>query len=242
MEQSQWEIVCGRRNRSESRTGGLKPNRWLTDTMRSSAGVTLADHLQRVYRNLHLMLSSEEISGGYFAELRQALVKDGFDLNSLLAILEPVALLHDIGKTKEDKKADCEHPLTHKAVKMRHPIVSLIAALETLPESQEHRDTILALVEEHDTPFSWYMQFQRSGQIPGRKSWSQLDRRIEPREDGSGLVLLSIFKLADVDGHENVEDVPWFIELANSNLLQEKGKWVPVPDRTTIQDLASERS
>lgn len=226
----------------------IRKSQWWLEAQRmpdrhfaESAGVMLADHLQRVHTNLHLLFPPEE-SGGYFAELRQALANDGFDLESLLMILGPVALLHDIGKLKEDKKAECEHPLTHKTVKMRHPIVSLIAALEILPEGLEHRNTILALVEEHDTPFSWYMQFQRSGQIPGRKSWSQLDRRIEPREDGSGLVLLSIFKLADVDGHKNVEDVPWFIEQANSNLLREKGKWVPVPDRTTIQHLTFEGS
>jgi hypothetical protein len=226
----------------------IRKSQWWLEAQRTpdrhyaeSEGVTLADHLPRVHRNLLLMLSPE-VSGGYFAELRQALANDGFDLGSLLAILEPVTLLHDIGKLKEDKIAEGEHPLTHKAVKMRHPIVSLIAALEILPESLEHRNTILTMVEEHDTPLSWYMQFHRSGQIPHRKSWAQLDRRIEPREDCSGLVLLSIFKLADVDGHENVEDVRWFIEQANLNLLRVKGKWVPMPDQITIQYFGRESS
>ncbi len=120
---------------------------------------------------------------------------------------------------------------------MRHPVVSLLAALEILPDAQKGRDSVLALIEEHDTPYSWYMQFQRSGQIPKRKSWARLDRKIDSREDGTGLILLAVFKLADIDGHENVEDVTWFIEQTNHNYCREKGKWIPVPDQATIRRL-----
>jgi hypothetical protein len=204
-----------------------------------SAGVTLADHLHRVHENLRLVLSSDGLDG-YFEELRQALANMGLNPGAMLDVLRPVALLHDIGKTREQKDVEGEHPLTQKAVKMRHPIVGLLAAIDTLPEDQENRDTVLVLVEEHDTPFSWYMQFQRSGEIPKRKSWARLDRKIDPREDGTGLILLSVFKLADIDGHADVSDVPWFIDQVNQSFLREKGRWLPVPDQSSIQRLEQE--
>jgi len=202
-----------------------------------SAGVSLADHLESVHTNLRLLLSPDGLDG-YFVELRQALASAGLHLRETEKLLGLVALLHDIGKTRDDKGAEGEHPITGKTVKLRHPVVSLMAALEILPETQEGRRTVLALVEEHDTPYSWYMQFQRSGQVPKRKSWARLDRKIEPREDGTGLVLLAVFKLADIDGHESVDDVSWFIEQAYANYLREKGRWVPVPSQDTIQRLA----
>jgi hypothetical protein len=226
----------------------IKQSTWWREAERTpdrhydaSSGVTLADHLLRVRGNVHLLLSPEGLDG-YFAELREALAAAGCDLEATLEILSTVALLHDIGKTSEHRDAECEHPLTHKRVKMRHPVVSLLAALETLPDDQPSREAVLALVEEHDTPYSWYMQFQRSGQIPRRKAWARLDRAIDPREDGTGLILLCVFKLADIDGHDDVADVPWFIEDANASLLREKGKWVPVPDRESLRRLAQQVS
>jgi hypothetical protein len=201
-----------------------------------SAGVSLADHLEAVLRNLQSLHQAGE-RHEYFSQLNQALAGAGLVLLDAVNLLTPVALLHDIGKTKEDKSDEGEHPITGKAVKMRHPIVSVFAALELLPGGLDRRNTILALIEEHDTPYSWYMQFQKTGQIPKRKSWLRLDRKIDSREDGTGLVLLSLFKLVDVDGHENVDDVTWFFEQAYINYLREKGKWLPVPDQAVIQSL-----
>ena len=168
----------------------------------------------------------------------QEMLDRHYDPSDVAELLEPVALLHDIGKTKDDKETEGEHPITGKAVKMRHPIMGVIAAMEILPNDLAGRDTILALIEEHDTPYSWYRQFRKTGQVPKRKSWARLDRKIDPQEDGTGLVLLSVFKLADIDGHENVEDVPWFMEQAHAHYLREKGKWLPVPERDVIQSLA----
>lgn len=201
-----------------------------------SAGVYLTEHLEATVLNLRF-LSSKTSGSDYFSQLREALVHAGIDPTYILETIKPAALLHDIGKTREDKTAEVTHPITDKAVKMRHPIVSLTAALELLPESMPGRNTILALIEEHDTPYSWFMQFQKSGQIPKRKSWAKLDRKIDGREDGTGLVLLSVLKLADIDGHENVEDVPWFFEQANNHFLREKGKWLPVPDQEDVRRL-----
>ena len=61
-----------------------------------------------------------------------------------------------------------------------------------------------------------------------------MDRKIDARENGTGIVLLSVFKLADIDGHENVDDVLWFVEQAYINYLREKGKWLPVPGQDAV--------
>jgi len=201
-----------------------------------SEGVSLSDHLEAVYRNLGL-LSPGADHHDYFHQLNQALMNAALDPDEIKAILEPVALLHDIGKTREDKSAEGLHPTTGKSVRMRHPVVGVAAALDLLPEGYPERDTILALVDEHDTPFFWFMQFQKSGQIPKRKSWAKLDRKIDSREDGAGLVLLAVFKLADIGGHEEVDDAVWFFEQAFENYLREKGKWLPVPDKEAITSL-----
>lgn len=201
-----------------------------------SSGITLADHLERVQENVRLILSSDGLDG-YFEDLRKALINMGLDPLEMFDVLRPVALLYDIGKTREQKDTEGEHPLTRKSVKMRHPVVSLLAAIDILTVDQKCRKTIFALVEEHDTPFSWYMQFKKSGVIPKRKSWARLDRKIDSREDGTGLILLSVFKIADIDGHADVSDVSWFIDQLNMNFLRENGKYLPVPDQIAIQRL-----
>lgn len=198
--------------------------------------VSLADHLESVLRNLKF-LSEPSNCDPYFAELTRALLAVGQDPATLSELLAPVALLHDIGKVREDKRATGVHPVNGSSVKLRHPIVGLQAAVEILPEDLAKRETILALVEEHNTPFSWYMNFVNSGQAPKRKLWAKLDRNIDSREDGSGIIALAVFKLADIDGHENVADVTWFFDQANSAYLLEKGKWMPVPGEDAIRSL-----
>lgn len=201
-----------------------------------SEKIYLSDHLEAVFRNLRFLGLPNKYHE-FYSTLINALITIGQDPVILMELLQPVALLHDIGKTKEDKGAECEHPLTGKTVKMRHPIMSVIAGLEILPEDLSNRETMLALIEEHDTPFSWYLQFEKSGQVPKKKSWAKLDRAIDPRENGTGIIMLAVFKLADIDGHENVEDVSWFIDQANINYLLEKGKWLPVPSDEAIRSL-----
>ena len=177
------------------------------------AGVSLADHLQAVHDNLRFLRPFKG-EREYFSQLRLALVRAGLDLSETADVLATVALLHDIGKTREDKDAEVEDPLTGKSARMRHPMISVVAASELLPDNLYGRDRILALIKEHDTPYSWHMQFQKAGQVPKRRSWSRLDRKIDPNEDGTGLILLSLFKFADIHGHRDVEDVPWFMEQA----------------------------
>jgi hypothetical protein len=203
----------------------------------ASAGISLADHLEAVHQNLRL-LQPFEGRHEYFIQLQVAMESAVVDPAGAFALLTPVALLHDIGKAKEDKSIEGKHPLTGETVKMRHPILGVVAALELLPSHLSGRETILALIEEHDTPYSWFNQFQKTQQIPRSKSWAQLDRKIDPHEDGTGLILLSLFNLADTDGHENLSDISWLIEKVNENYLNEKGKWLPVPDQEALESLS----
>jgi len=55
--------------------------------------------------------------------------------------------------------------------------------------------------------------------------------------DVHGMLLLALFKLADIDGHVNVEDVCWFSEQTNSNYPNQKGKWIPVPTPKDVKRL-----
>ncbi len=202
----------------------------------SLPGVMLADHLEQTMRNLTSILSINN-SLPFVVQLQSAMISAGLTLKWALQILAPVALLHDIGKTKEEKRVEGKHFLTGKIVKMRHAGIGVIAAQEILPSMFDGREVILALIEEHDTPYLWFIQHQKNGQIPSAKSWARLDRKIDSRADGTGLILLCLFKLADIDGHENVDDVLWFIEQANGNYLRGKGKWLSVPDQEAIRSL-----
>ena len=118
----------------------------------------------------------------------------------------------------------------------------MIAAEEILPASLPRRETVLALIEQHDTPYSWYMQFQRSGQIPGKQAWARLDRKMAVEEAGVGLILLALLKLVDIAGHDDLSDVTWFIGSANEGCLREKGLELPVPHATQLPDVLCDSS
>ena len=200
--------------------------------------MTLADHLTAVHDNLRWLAVPTE-GEQYRSRLLQSLRGEGFDPADLLDMLTPVALLHDIGKCDEDKEQEVKHPLTGKNVPRRHPVVGVIAAMQILPQDLLRREMVLALISEHDTPYSWYVQYKRSGAAPSAKAWARLDRKIDSREDGTGILMLTLFKLADIDGHQDVEDACWFVEMANYAYLHGKGNWLPVP---TAQDIAGTSS
>ena len=115
-----------------------------------------------------------------------------------------------------------------------------MATQEIVPEDWPNRHEIIGLVEEHDTPYAWYVQNQRGSQTPKSTLWATLDRNIHPTSDGAGLVMLALFKLADIDGHINVDDVPWFFSEANRNYLEKIGKALPVPSADVVRRISKE--
>jgi hypothetical protein len=198
--------------------------------------VSVADHLEAVLAHLVRLLAPDP-APGLRRDLAAALTTMGLDTKDVLSVLTPVALLHDIGKPAEDKEPSMDHPVTGKAVPRRHPVLGVAAGLELLPPECTRRDTILALVEEHDTPYSWYRQFRATGQLPSRKGWGRLDEKIAGRLDGSGIVLLAVFTMADIDGHEDITDVLWFVEQANNTYLAALGRPLPVPTDADLRAL-----
>lgn len=52
--------------------------------------------------------------------------------------------------------------------------------------------------------------------------------------------MLALFKLADIDGHTNVDDVPCFFAEANQNYLRSTGKALPVPSADVVRQISNE--
>ena len=203
--------------------------------------ISIADHCESVYRSLSVLLNTYESNNAeafrYSAKLGRALEANSLSKEWIRTILAPVALLHDIGKPLEDKKKELTHPLTGKIKAKRHPLLGVQAALEILPKNLGSRDTIVALIEEHDTPFSWYRQFQATNQMPGCKAYGKLDRKILGERKGCGIFLLSLFKMADTDGHENIQDVIWFIKQANELFLSGINIHIPLPTEEDLRNI-----
>lgn len=201
-----------------------------------SDGIMLSDHLNAVAACIEKIFESKT---PFSTALLALLDKFGIDRQQVKHELEIVALLHDIGKTEDDKKLQVEHPLRKNImVPKRHPIVGMMAAIELLNDdaslSDEDKQRIYHLIEEHDSPYGFYRQFESSGKAPKFKSWQKLNDKVDTRE-GVGLLYLLIFKLADIDGHEKVEDVMWFFRKAKSNYFKELNMELPVPEESDIR-------
>lgn len=182
-------------------------------------------------------MSSQPLVDAYAAELRETLQFVGLAPNALASTLETVALLHDIGKPRENKDRTTIHPLTGKTVPRRHPVVGAVAALELVPESDDSRGLIASLVAKHSTGWSWYRNWTKSGQQPSDKAWNRLDQSIEHSRDGVGLLLLALFKMADIDGHDDLSDVVWFVQRANRGALSRWKMTLPLPTVETLGEL-----
>jgi hypothetical protein len=200
-----------------------------------SDGIMLSDHLNAVAQCIEKIFDSNT---PFHSSLLAVVDKFGLDRQQVKHELEIVALLHDIGKTEDDKKLQVEHPLKKVMVPKRHPIVGMLAAIELLNDDPLLTETgklrIYHLVEEHDSPYAFYRQFETTGTIPKFKSWKKLNDKIDERE-GVGLLYLLIFKLADIDGHEKVEDVMWFFRKAKKNYYNELDIELPVPEEGDIR-------
>ena len=204
----------------------------------SEAGVTVADHLLAVHRLVELLLEYAEAADPYVLELRRRL--GAMEMPATVAAdLRLVALLHDVGKPQEDKGQTFRHPLTGKRVPRRHPAVGAGAALELIPEPYPRKALIAALVSKHGTGWSWYRQWASNGQLPSSKAWRRLDRALPAGREGLGVVHLVLFKLADIDGHVDLQDVPWFVRRANQALLDGLGLSLPVPGQEMLERLRS---
>lgn len=197
------------------------------------SGLMLSNHLVSVMNNSARIFNPEP-ENDFYEKLYVYLLDTGFDLSRCKEILIIVSLLHVIGKPQDNKEEEVEHPIKKVLVRKRHPVLGVCSAIEILKEqsdyTEEEKTIIYNLIDEHDTPFSWFKQFEKTQIIPEFKSWKKLDNKIAPlRNDNLGIILLALFKLADIDGHENLADMLWFFERLNEKYLNQLGKPMPIP-------------
>ncbi|MEO6548603.1 MAG: hypothetical protein ABIN94_11410 [Ferruginibacter sp.] len=202
----------------------------------NTSGIMLTDHLQNVYQNVEVIFSKPETGfyGALFALVRQLNLNKN-DLNDELKV---IALLHDIGKTDEDKTVIIPHPLTGKPAHKRHGIVSLVAAMEILATDftamPEKINCIYRTIELHDISYGLYREYCTSAVIPPYSRWAKINNKIHISA-AAGLIYLLIFKLADIHGHAIITDVLWFYQTVKTSYFDVLGIELPIPAESDIR-------
>ncbi len=202
----------------------------------NNSGIMLSDHLLAVYNNIETIFNKPAtvFYGNMFSLLPQLqLQKD--EVKDELKI---VALLHDIGKTQEDKTLVIPHPLTGKPAHKRHGLVGLIAAMEILGEElkpyPEKKMRIYRTVELHDMSYGLFREYEINGVIPQNDRLNYINNKIHT-VTGGGLFYLLLFKLADIHGHANITDVLWFYNTVKENYFDLLEIELPIPVEADIR-------
>lgn len=202
----------------------------------NTSGVMLTHHLEAVYDNVELIFNQPE--EGFIGELFTLLRNLKLHKEQVLQELKIAALLHDIGKTEQDKSQIIPHPLTGKAAHLRHGIVGLMAAMEIIGEDlipfPQQQTSIYRTVELHDVSYGLYREFLQKGTLPTAEQLIKINHKIHPAS-GAGLLYLLIFKLADIHGHANVGDVIWFYNIAQNNYFNSLNIQLPIPTEQDIR-------
>ncbi len=202
----------------------------------NTSGIMLTHHLQRVHDNVEAIF--QQPATGFYGNLFNLLQQLNIDKEELKCELKIVALLHDIGKTAEDKSMIIPHPLTGKPAHMRHGLVSLMAAMEIvgsdLATSETRRAHIYHTIELHDMSYGLFREHQESRIMPPYSKWISINNKIHSLP-AAGLLYLLVFKLADIHGHNNIADVLWFYHAANKNYFTQLHMELPVPEESDIR-------
>lgn len=199
-------------------------------------GVMLSHHLEAVYENIEVIFSIKE--NDFYQALFALLYNLNLNKETVKDHLKIVALLHDIGKIAEDKSMVIPHPLTGKPAHKRHGLVGLMAAREIigndLNQSEQDKLIIYRTVELHDISFGLFRQYHTTGDIPKSDQLAYIAQKIHPIP-GAGILYLLLFKLADIHGHKNIEDVIWFYKIAAANYFKEFNIELPIPTESDIR-------
>ncbi len=200
------------------------------------SGVMLSHHLVAVHENVRHIFTRR--NDEFYKKLFALLEDLNIERNEVRDELLLVALLHDIGKPKEDKSQVIAHPLTGKPAHNRHGIVALTAAMEILGPLLNHlpekRNRIYRTIELHDISYGLFREYVTTGQAPEDEKWKYINNKIHGIT-GAGILYLLIFKLADVHGHANISDVTWFYKAVKQYFLKEKNIELPVPAEEDIR-------
>lgn len=196
-----------------------------------NSGIMLTDHLEAVYDNVEDIFSRPET--GFYGRLFDLLRNMKMNKARVKDELKIVSLLHDIGKTKEDKTQVIPHPLTGKPAHLRHGIVGLMATMEIIgadliPFPQQQKN-IYRTVELHDISYGLFREFNVTGNIPQKDKLHYIGNKIH-EIPSIGLLYLLIFKLADTHGHDNLTDIIWFYHVAQERHFSHLNMHLPVPD------------
>jgi hypothetical protein len=202
----------------------------------NTSGVMLTQHLEAVYDNVAGIFQQPET--GFYGQLFALLRSLQLDKTEIEDELKLVALLHDIGKTEEDKSLVIPHPLTGKPAHKRHGLVGLMAAMEIagieLAHLPEKRNRIYRTVELHDISYGLFREYQSVNIIPAYERWTYINNKVH-HLPAAGLLYLLIFKLADVHGHANITDVLWFYQTVKQHYFHKLQLELPVPGETDIR-------
>lgn len=221
----------------------IKSSNWWETAMKTidshytnENGIMLSHHLEAVYENVEHIFNFPET--GFYKELFDLLLKIKLNKETIRNHLKIIALLHDIGKIAEDKSIIIAHPLTGKPAHKRHGLVGLMAAKEIigndLEKLEQDKLIIYRTVELHDISFGMFREYRASGEIPKTDKLTYIANKIHPIP-GAGILYLLLFKLADIHGHQNIEDVIWFYKIAATNYFKEFNIQLPIPTESDIR-------
>lgn len=202
----------------------------------NTSGVMLTHHLEAVYEHIETIFTQPE--EGFYGDIFALLRRLQLDKEQVKNELKIVALLHDIGKTEEDKSLLMPHPLTGKTAHKRHGLVGLIAAMEIfgadIEHLPDHKKRIYRTVELHDMSYGLFREYTQTGDIPKAERLRYIDHKIH-QVTGAGMLYLLLFKLADIHGHDDVGDVIWFYNVVKENFFKELAIELPVPEESDIR-------
>jgi hypothetical protein len=202
----------------------------------NTSDVMLIHHLEAVYDNVELIF--QQPAAGFYGDLFQLLQQLQLNKDEVRDELKLIALLHDIGKTAEDKSLVIPHPLTGKPAHKRHGLVGLMAAMEILGTDLDHlpekKNRIYRTVELHDIFYGLFREYQAADMIPTCERWTYINNKIH-QQPAAGLLYLLIFKLADIHGHANISDVLWFYQTVKQHYFDILNIDLPIPGEGDIR-------
>lgn len=202
----------------------------------NNSGVMLTHHLESVYEHVGRIFQQPAI--GFYARMFSLMQALSMDPKEVEAELKIVALLHDIGKLKEDKSVLMAHPITGKPAHRRHGIVGLMAAMEIIGADLETHPPrqlrIYRTIELHDISYGLFREFNQTGSLPQQDRWTKINHKIHSIP-AAGLMYLLLFKLADIHGHHSIHDVVWFYETVQWQYFQPLGLELPIPTEKDIR-------
>jgi hypothetical protein len=213
-----------------------KANNTIDSHYSNNSGIMLTHHLEAVHYNVENIFCQPEIGfyGNMFTLLRQLQLNKA----EVKEELKITALLHDLGKIKEDKSSVIPHPLTGKPAHKRHGLVGLMAAMEIIGKDLQHapdkRMRIYRTVELHDISYGLFREFNATGDVPKNEHWNYINNKVHTMP-AAGLLYLLIFKLADIHGHGNISDVLWFYNTAKEHYFNAMNIDLPIPLETDIR-------